>query len=553
MKQKKNQKYDFTEYTELNILTIIRVVLTVLAVLFIFSGNIRLLLISFVVIGLAETTNLVDVYWAKKNNHFTDITKVLDPLSDSISRFFFFFALAYNNLFPMWFLIFFFFSDIVVAYIRIYSAATGRDVSIRLSSKIKNGVQFTGQYLLLLSLILNKFYNFSNNKCVEVSHTFIISLIIIGLSLFLFVLFIFKVRGYLATLLVMFSVLLSSTLYFSTVMDYYINYLSTFIIAMIVISFTIYTLSDYIFSLRKNLGKRYRFTFTSTFILVLLLVSPFSLDLISNKWTSNINKENISIDWADQLNLNIRKNSEIEVKGLAITDGLLLLSYIDGKRKSYIDVYDFLNEDNSNNKYDDQKIKNKSEDILLLNNIAFPENYLITDMEFDGENLFVIDDGNNFIHKLNIKDRNLKILKSYETGFVSSGTLTICEFNKKRYLVINDYLVNNFLYFIDLDNIDEKIKLKNQIAFKIESEFFVKAINFVDGKLYMLVNKLLKDLIYEINLEKAIYKGNIQAGIEKIMKAPDWNIEGVSALSTNKIITYDKKSSKLRIGNMNTE
>jgi len=216
MNNTKPQKYDFTEYTELNILTIIRVVLTVVAVLFLFSGNIHFLLLAFVVVGLAETTNLVDVYWAKKNNHFTDITKVLDPLSDSISRFFFFFALAYNNLFPMWFLIFFFFSDIVVAYIRIYSAATGRDVSIRLSSKIKNAVQFTGEYLLLSALILNKFYNFTNNNCIEVSSSFIASIIVIGLLLFFVILLIFKVRGLLATLLVILSILLSLALYLLT-------------------------------------------------------------------------------------------------------------------------------------------------------------------------------------------------------------------------------------------------------------------------------------------------------------------------------------------------
>ena len=538
MDNTKTQKYDFTEYTELNILTIIRVILTVIAVLFIFSGNIRLLLISFVVIGLAETTNLVDVYWAKKNNHLTDITKVLDPLSDSISRFFFFFALAYNNLFPMWFLIFFFFSDIVVAYIRIYSAATGRDVSIRLSSKIKNGVQFTGQYLLLVALILNKFYNFTNDNCVEISEVFIISLIIIGLALFLFILFIFKVRGYLATLLVLLAILLSSALYLSTTIDIYINYLTTFIIAMIVISFTIYTLSDYIFSLRKNLGKRYRFTFTSLFIITLLLVSPYSLDLIKNKWSSNIgNHSKNSITWTEKINVD-NSIKGIKVKGLAYTKDLLLISYLDEKKKSFISIYDFL--------------KKEPKELVLLNNISFPENYLITDMEYDdiAENLFIIDDGNNSIHKLNVKDKNLKIFKSYDTGFVSSGTLTICEFNKKKYLVINDYLVNNFLYFIELDKIDEDKKLKNQIAFKIESEFFVKAINFVDGKLYMLVNKLFKDLIYEIDLEKAIYIGNIQAGIEKILKAPDWNIEGISVISKDKLITYDKKSNELRVGNI---
>jgi len=65
-----------------------------------------------------------------------------------------------------------------------------------------------------------------------------------------------------------------------------------------------------------------------------------------------------------------------------------------------------------------------------------------------------------------------------------------------------------------------------------------------------LANKISKDLIYKVDIDKAIYNGKLQPGIERIILAPDSDLKGIS-ITDDKIISYGNRSKKIYISEKN--
>jgi CDP-diacylglycerol---glycerol-3-phosphate 3-phosphatidyltransferase len=137
-----------------NNITFVRIFLSFIALGLVMSGDIQLLLIAIILIAYSELTDMLDGYLARRDNCVTSLGKLLDPLSDSISRFIYFFAFGYMGLFPIWLVIILFVRDIIVAYIRTYMSLMGIAMGARWSGKAKALVQFGGQYLLLFMLLV---------------------------------------------------------------------------------------------------------------------------------------------------------------------------------------------------------------------------------------------------------------------------------------------------------------------------------------------------------------------------------------------------------------
>ncbi|MBN2816220.1 MAG: CDP-alcohol phosphatidyltransferase family protein [Campylobacterales bacterium] len=149
-----------------NNITFVRIILSFVALALVMSGNIELLLVAIILIAYSELTDMLDGYLARRDNCVTSLGKLLDPLSDSISRFIYFFAFGYMGLFPIWLVIVLFVRDIIVAYIRTYMSLMGIAMGARWSGKAKALVQFGGQYLLLfmlLVLLMNQGQSYSEN------------------------------------------------------------------------------------------------------------------------------------------------------------------------------------------------------------------------------------------------------------------------------------------------------------------------------------------------------------------------------------------------------
>jgi len=149
-----------------NNITFVRIFISFIALALVMSGEIELLLVAIILIAYSELTDMLDGYLARRDNCVTSLGKLLDPLSDSISRFIYFFAFGYMGLFPIWLVIILFVRDIIVAYIRTYMSLMGIAMGARFSGKAKALVQFGGQYLLLfmlLVLMMNQGQTYSEN------------------------------------------------------------------------------------------------------------------------------------------------------------------------------------------------------------------------------------------------------------------------------------------------------------------------------------------------------------------------------------------------------
>lgn len=209
-----------------------------------------MLMIAIILIAYSELTDMLDGYIARRDNCVTNLGKLLDPLSDSISRFLYFFAFGYMGIFPLWLVLILFVRDIIVAYIRTYMSLTGVAMGARFSGKLKAVVQFGGQYLLLFMLVI-----LFLNQGQELDEFILISLTILGTVCTFLILRVLKVEGkYL-----MFSILgyTAFLIPFYLINKFTIEFsygLSTGIMAIVVLV-TLYSLIDYLIGLKEAMTK----------------------------------------------------------------------------------------------------------------------------------------------------------------------------------------------------------------------------------------------------------------------------------------------------------
>jgi CDP-diacylglycerol---glycerol-3-phosphate 3-phosphatidyltransferase len=510
---------------KVNAITLSRIVLTVFGVLLIFSGNIKLLIVAYVIMSLSEVSDIVDGYVARRDKLVTDLGKILDPLSDSISRFFYFFALAYHGLFPIWFIVFFFFRDIIVAYVRIFASFSGTVMGARFSGKLKGGVQFGGQYLLMYALMANTIH-----KGGEVSDRFIAWSVITGIVLNLLVVYIFRIKGGLLYLILSLMGVLSFMLFMLGKINFSVNYLTTFSISFIVISVTLYSLSDYLFSLVPKINPFYNYITGLFLVGMMYLISPYFLDLVKNKVESNAEE----VRWKSYDVTRIEKRDGYKITGITTAGGKIIASASGSGKVSRLYVFDEFGSSSPGDYY-----------------VDFPENISnVMDLEQIGDHIYVIDDNLNSIFGLNktvlIENKEIAVDRGYHTGFTSSATLCAVKFNSKNFIVINDYIFSGHLHFCLIEGLSENSDLTGQTDFRVKSEFYIKNL-FSQGKLiYVIANKIGKDLIYVVDAEKAILAGKLQDGIIRIITAPDSDLKGISLIG-DKIISYGNRSKKIYV------
>lgn len=522
--EKKGSKLKSQYMNVVNIITLSRVALTLAGVLLIFSGNIKLLVVAYIIMSLSEVSDIVDGYVARRDKLVTDLGKILDPLSDSISRFFYFFALAYHGLFPIWFMVFFFFRDIIVAYIRIFASFSGTVMSARLSGKIKGGVQFAGVYLLMYALMINTLQNGG-----KLTDSFILWATIIGVGLNILVVLYFRIKGGLLTTIVVLMTVLGGMLYALKYVNFTVNYLTTFSISFIVISVTLYSLVDYLFSLDPTIKRRYNVITGVSLIVMMFLISPYFLDLIKNK----IESDAVEVKWKSYEIAEIEKNDNLKICGVISSNDKIIVAASRVHELSRLYIYSGL----GSTEYEFY--------VDLPNPITN-----VKDIEQIGDFIYLIDDNINTVIQIEknelFQNRKVKITKEFYTGFTSSATLCAVNFNSMNYLVINDYIYSGNLYFCLIDGLNQNSDLIVQTNFKIKSEFYIKNLFSKGGYLYVLTNKIGKDLIYMVAAERAVFGGNLQSGIVKIIKAPDTDQVGIS-LVEGKIVSYGNHSKKIYV------
>jgi CDP-diacylglycerol--glycerol-3-phosphate 3-phosphatidyltransferase len=115
------------------------------------AGWLALVLVTLV---LAEISDGVDGAVARRMGATSDVGKLLDPLADSIFRFFVFLGFFAAGWIPLWMVTVFFVRDLVVAYLRVFAALQQVVLAARKSGKIKAVVQATAQIATVVFAIV---------------------------------------------------------------------------------------------------------------------------------------------------------------------------------------------------------------------------------------------------------------------------------------------------------------------------------------------------------------------------------------------------------------
>lgn len=114
------------------------------------SFHLGWLLVVLIALVLAEISDGVDGAVARRTGATSDVGKLLDPLADSLFRFFVFLGFYAVGWIPLWMVTVFFVRDLIVAYLRVFAALQQVVLAARKSGKIKAVVQATAQIATLV-------------------------------------------------------------------------------------------------------------------------------------------------------------------------------------------------------------------------------------------------------------------------------------------------------------------------------------------------------------------------------------------------------------------
>lgn len=103
---------------------------------------------------IAELTDGLDGWVARRFNQVSPAGKLIDPLSDSIYRLSIFSAFVVTAWLPLWMFWIFMVRDICVSYVRLIALQRGTTLSARLSGKLKAIIQAIVQILAVCSVMV---------------------------------------------------------------------------------------------------------------------------------------------------------------------------------------------------------------------------------------------------------------------------------------------------------------------------------------------------------------------------------------------------------------
>jgi CDP-diacylglycerol--glycerol-3-phosphate 3-phosphatidyltransferase len=105
-------------------------------------------------LGLCESSDLIDGFIARRRNQVTDLGKVLDPMADSMMHISLFLAFTQGpTQLPLMLVLIFFYRDFFITTLRTLCALRGVALAARVSGKIKTVIQACTVLLIVLLLI----------------------------------------------------------------------------------------------------------------------------------------------------------------------------------------------------------------------------------------------------------------------------------------------------------------------------------------------------------------------------------------------------------------
>ena len=111
---------------------------------------------AFVIAILIEATDVADGIAARSRKQVSDVGKLLDPMSDTIARLSYYMGFLVMGYAEPWMMAILVYRDVVVSYLRVFSALTGTAMGRRTSGKWKGILQGATALVVLALLVVDK-------------------------------------------------------------------------------------------------------------------------------------------------------------------------------------------------------------------------------------------------------------------------------------------------------------------------------------------------------------------------------------------------------------
>jgi CDP-diacylglycerol--glycerol-3-phosphate 3-phosphatidyltransferase len=112
---------------------------------------------AFAIAIIIEATDVADGITARSRNQVSDVGKLLDPMSDTISRMSYFIGFLVMGFAQAWMIAVLVYRDVVVAYLRVFSALTGTAMGRRTSGKWKGILQGATALIVLGLQVIHRY------------------------------------------------------------------------------------------------------------------------------------------------------------------------------------------------------------------------------------------------------------------------------------------------------------------------------------------------------------------------------------------------------------
>jgi CDP-diacylglycerol---glycerol-3-phosphate 3-phosphatidyltransferase len=105
---------------------------------------------------LIEASDVADGIAARSRHQVSDVGKLLDPMSDSISRLSYYIGFLATGYAAAWMIVILIYRDVLVAYLRVFSALSGVAMGRRTSGKWKGILQGATSLAILAVLTVDR-------------------------------------------------------------------------------------------------------------------------------------------------------------------------------------------------------------------------------------------------------------------------------------------------------------------------------------------------------------------------------------------------------------
>jgi CDP-diacylglycerol--glycerol-3-phosphate 3-phosphatidyltransferase len=139
-----------------NILTVSRVLLTFIFMLLVFAHGLGAKASALAVFVIASFTDLLDGYFAKRNNQITDFGRLMDPIADKILILSALLAFVEMKIIPAWMVLAILFRELAVTGLRLFALTQHRVIPADGAGKQKTVLQVVSVFAILLYIIFRE-------------------------------------------------------------------------------------------------------------------------------------------------------------------------------------------------------------------------------------------------------------------------------------------------------------------------------------------------------------------------------------------------------------